>query len=1035
MAGDSKYRPKIVCQILTPSACDLDLKPNDDNVNATTMVFNNVVINGCKLCFTNASAVLNESKLVDSSITMHSGQYTEMLTHHSVLRQTRVGLKNYCNKTRASLRNQSCPDTSLMIFMWNTSFTGQLSELSLKNISNFDLVLHNVTLANFKNEIYLSAAKELKLQATNVTLRHFKSTGAGITIDSSHANVTASFITSEFLHNKCTLGAALSVRTSAKLRLDLVVTDSKFLNNSGSSAGSAIKLDLGEHRTEEDQSSEGKPMLQKAAIMNSTFANNLNDESAAAVFIAGGRVTIMNSQFHNNSAKAKLSIPSKSADRKGAGGAIYGMEFASIIIDQCLFVNNSANWFGGAVAGSAAFTLANSKFQNSRTAMHSNLGEIFYLSGPVMVANLSFNIIHAQYNVPLIWYASNDDSVLQGIGEGFFEFNCPQGSQFRNDSLPELEIVDAFKDLFYFCDPCPDNSYSLDHGFRSGPLSDGLGDWSSNFTCIPCSYGAVCKHGRIQARYNFWGFTSHNNTQVEMLTCPDGFCCPHDTCETYNVCAANRTGTLCGECEEGMSESLFTVSCVPNDQCKDSWYFVLDIVSSLIIMLFFLYQYEIIAITCKYLFWIDVTTDDDPTFAGYVKSVFYFYQTIDLLRVQKNQAEEIVGVAIQPMLTYLLSFRSIAIIFGTCPFPGLNPVTKTILQSAPTMYSFAFLGILTLVYMLYKCTKKEDTSTYVEFRRQSPTGPGKVSFGSRIALAGISYFLYNYISISNMTFELLACVPIGDRNVLYFDGNVQCIQPWQGFFILIAILQVCPFFMAVIVSRELLVRNFIGTTQLFLSYFQPLPMIIYWVFMYMTKWRHMKGMKVEDATRGSTQLEPEQSMSEEELAKVQILAVIEEPYVKRNNAASHCYWEGILIFRRLILTCIAAFAIDPLLGISLQSLMCFIFLLWHIYAEPFGSKQANVFETVSLSILTIVGACHMIQATLLSIGESAIGPNKTQIFVTDWIEWVLVNIFPLLLGLALAIFIVVRLFMCCGTACKSVYNKCRARHTAYATLF
>jgi len=36
------------------------------------------------------------------------------------------------------------------------------------------------------------------------------------------------------------------------------------------------------------------------------------------------------------------------------------------------------------------------------------------------------------------------------------------------------------------------------------------------------------------------------------------------------MCRADRVGMLCGECQRGFSEAIFTADCVPNAECNPS---------------------------------------------------------------------------------------------------------------------------------------------------------------------------------------------------------------------------------------------------------------------------------------------------------------------------------------------------------------------------------------------------------------------------------------------------------------------------------
>ena len=85
--------------------------------------------------------------------------------------------------------------------------------------------------------------------------------------------------------------------------------------------------------------------------------------------------------------------------------------------------------------------------------------------------------------------------------------------------------------------------------------------------CFPCPIGAKCED-LIQAVPDYWGYKVGNQS-ISMIRCPDGYCCQgNDTCLGINSCNTGRTGTLCGTCEQGLTESLLTPKCLPAESCR-----------------------------------------------------------------------------------------------------------------------------------------------------------------------------------------------------------------------------------------------------------------------------------------------------------------------------------------------------------------------------------------------------------------------------------------------------------------------------------
>lgn len=90
-----------------------------------------------------------------------------------------------------------------------------------------------------------------------------------------------------------------------------------------------------------------------------------------------------------------------------------------------------------------------------------------------------------------------------------------------------------------------------------------------DINCHPCPYGGRCLNG-ISAVPNFWGYVTGAGDRVRFQGCPRGYCCttPEDCVRGIDVCRSDRVGVLCGQCQPGFSEAIFTADCVPNVDCN-----------------------------------------------------------------------------------------------------------------------------------------------------------------------------------------------------------------------------------------------------------------------------------------------------------------------------------------------------------------------------------------------------------------------------------------------------------------------------------
>ena len=143
-------------------------------------------------------------------------------------------------------------------------------------------------------------------------------------------------------------------------------------------------------------------------------------------------------------------------------------------------------------------------------------------------------------------------------------------------------------DIVFSCKPpCEGKSeYSLQEGkliITNGLFMYGAPSvWLTEVNpCLPCPIGAKCVDG-IQALPNYWGYRD-TETSVSLERCPDGYCCHgKETCTGIDSCNTGRTGTLCGKCQDNLSESIFTPQCVPFRSCRSGLVTTLFVSAALI---------------------------------------------------------------------------------------------------------------------------------------------------------------------------------------------------------------------------------------------------------------------------------------------------------------------------------------------------------------------------------------------------------------------------------------------------------------------
>ena len=412
-------------------------------------------------------------------------------------------------------------------------------------------------------------------------------------------------------------------------------------------------------------------------------------------------------------------------------------------------------------------------------------------------------------------------------------------------------------DVIYTCYPvCEQQSkYSLESGrlIMSGGLTnyegeDGLmlGIQESGTieetnvpSCQSCPLGAKCENG-IQVLPNYWGYLT-SKPSVAMIRCPDGYCCQdNETCKGIDSCNTGRTGTLCGFCEENLTESIFTPTCILKESCKSGFVTTLFISAALFYALFLLsfstIKNKIIDALkkgytmCKKRCKCDkdkskdcnkqtVTEEgktDDSGFK-YMQILFYYVQDSKLFTIYLPALDAKTENVVVKFLEFSPMLLGAYIEATDLCLVGSSAIIKVVFE---LLFRFLVMMFLGCIYLI-----QEFLSQYIT--RKAFMLKLKV----KLVEAFLLTVLVSYKKLLIGTFTLVQCVEIKDSSVLFIKANIECYTWWQIAILiyicicvvpLIFVLSHLPFCMKVM---NISVRTFI------LSCIFPLPIIIWYLVM------------------------------------------------------------------------------------------------------------------------------------------------------------------------------------------------------------
>ena len=514
---------------------------------------------------------------------------------------------------------------------------------------------------------------------------------------------------------------------------EVEILNSAFKNNS---AALHIRVD----NREQGSASKIKPTV----IYNNTFTQNFNGQDlfnpVPAIYIHKGKHQVTSCRFYDNK-----------AEKSPYAAVVTVSEWAFVTFKDCYFENrqtaSAATQFYA-----RAFSSIHFKGKNTFNMLALNQGQAIFTripsgTGTKLIIRTNFKIL------------------------------CPEGYILKTQkTCKSYEHAMTCTYMYITCEKCPPNTYALER-------SQFIFNSTKNIKCTQCPRGGNCVSGIVKALPNFWGYKT--NASITFAQCPPGYCCNSKDCVSYNSCHGNRTGTLCGRCPVGMSDSLFGSQCTPNTECSMSLFIPGAVAMLVAYLTFFLYHEEIVSILRKSIFSSlrifrrrkQTGTNIESRKSGLLKVIFYYYQVVSLLRstVRPQNGNEIVG-KLRDDVSGVLNMVLVNIPSLSYPVKNLHPVQKAAILHSVGYCLLGLLGIIYLTDVVVRMLLKRRRPNLIEMRSLIPNRAQqhRSKFTARIASAFTYISLLMYASSAQLCLSLLHCVRVGDEQVLFLDGNIRC---------------------------------------------------------------------------------------------------------------------------------------------------------------------------------------------------------------------------------------------------------------------
>lgn len=732
--------------------------------------------------------------------------------------------------------------------------------------------------------------------------------------------------------------------------------------------------------------------------------NLINTDGLSTCYIVMSTIHIERCLFQNNNASVDVDGGAIAANRSIVlvvaskfvkntaptnGGAISLCD-SMFNATKCYFKNNFAPLNGGTIYSIGKSTLYLYHTQIHGSSKLSLTGTVLYSLSNTVLHNVTIIAPNANSLSPLIYLYCLDYTICIKIQLKYL-FQCPVNYKAISNREVSQRVNPMYSFFLAYCIQCPKGLFSTKSGYQylhAAKLID------VGFVCPKCPSGALCDGG-IKSSDNYWGFVNKKG-EYAFLPCPFSYCCftTNRKCSSYQTCAWNRYGVLCGKCEHGYTENFLSSNCIPSGNCKPVIFWIIFTAISFLYVVVMMYIKDVFLLLGSIVSprktrllqplidgreyennienstqieysseYFDCEESDDfvrldvsdaiPSYdyvnrsgqiSGVIKIFFFFYQIELLLSVDAGTNETQTGWS--SYSDFVSSIFNIRVIsqddqFQICPYVGMTHLGKEFVKFSFVLCTILLLIIIKFVYFLLakllKLGKRFRSSTSSS---ETAVNTFKVLFSTRIKCCFAQLLLFCFSTISIFAFKSIKCVSVKDAQHLYIAGHVICYQWWQYCMIVFIFVWIIPFSLSLSPTCHLLAKHHISANQCLLCLVFP-PLLIYFLI---------------------TAKEPRHENIRHTVEEKQLTLVMVEPFRKRKNKTGFIMWDGVLIATRLVCGFISTFILNPIAKIYIQLSILLILLFVHVKVQPYKEKHVNSLENLSLLVLCFLATVNIFWA-------------------------------------------------------------------------
>ncbi len=733
-----------------------------------------------------------------------------------------------------------------------------------------------------------------------------------------------------------------------------------------------------------------KPVFFSVFICKSVFENGYNEGHGGGLMITSqvhrSKIVIVSTRFYNNT------VVKKHGEMKGNGGGLYvAADSLQLDMEHCLFIDNEADESGLALYTSEGVTtsLINCSFHYNvkpynvpKDSLFFAAGLVSYFSGHFQIAN-----IKPEFSVgPIfVFYIGKTEQI--DIGN-----RCPKFYKHVTEYTSKSTAPHLIPDLRHECRPCSDNYYTntssnklISYLGGNTSLTNGLFLEKPTDLCMQCPYGGLCTGNNVIPRPNYWGHW--HDGQLVFHQCPAGYCCfgtDYSICNRFDHCRENRTGILCGSCQEGFSVSILTGECTPNSQCNgDQWFWLFALSSALMYALWYTFKDAIFG--CIFIIFasvkeacirlksrqnidalksdqlksqhvqenLDQSSGANRVDKGYFGIIAYYVQMAAVIRIEIefsdiDKSEPFLDKLVDNVERFL-NIELTKMSYDACPIVGLTTVGKLFYSLSFMLGIFiSWMGMFIGILFMLKISKRQVKLDKNVRKLKS----------LRVILIGgiIEIFKYTYAGFCGIIFKSLVCTKIGNHYVWWYDAIHTCLENWQVMIVIFAVVYAIPFPLILILGLKFLKEGKISTAKFISCCLCPLVALLL--------------LSIYRCLNKNAAINKNNSLSK---TSNLVISILQGPY-KDDEKNMTLFWEAMVSIRRLLIT---SMTLVPYVSIrmSIISALSLVFLIQHNHISPFQVRTSNNIETLSLALLCATSVINLLKATLTDSGVVPSGPS------------------------------------------------------------